>query len=262
MKLSDGLIVLGLGVVGALQLFYLREEAATRAPVLTSIVPPVTAVSRPATPPENPALVEPAPPAVAAPPPSAPLLGERWMEATVDALLAEHGGLGLTPDEVAGLKDVYATCQNVRTTYEAEIAEVLSISGSQAKIRIPPYPVAGARLQQLFNDELKAELGEDRYGAVDDYLGDTFEVAFKWFGAAVQELDVELKRDPREGLMYRITARMDFADTVNPELGMNETRLFSTTSRYAFAAETVATGEWRPLARHFPRLPDAATAWR
>jgi hypothetical protein len=264
MKLSDVLTLVGVVVVGGLQLAYLREEAATRAPLPAVNVPaprPAPASVVPAAvaaqPPPAPAS---APEAPAAPP--VPLLGDQWLAATVDALLENQPDLKLTADEVAGLKEVYGYCQTVRTSFEADIAEVLSLTGTHARLRIPPYPVAGARLQQMFHDELKAELGEERYGDVDDHLGDTFEIAFKWFGAAVQVLDVELKRDPTEGLLYRIVARMDFADTVDPELGQNETRLFSTTSQYALKPETVATGEWRPLARHFPRLPDPATAGR
>jgi hypothetical protein len=262
MKGSDALVGLGLLLVAGVQFTLLREDHVPQVPT------PAAAVAAPrertsATPSKPKTDAAPTPVvSTAAPSPEVslseepPLLGERWAEAMLDEVLKLHPELKLTPEEVAGLKEVYVLCQNVRTSYEAEIVEVESMNSTHARLRIPPYPAAGAKLQQLFHEELKAELGEERYGDVDDHLGNTFEVAFKWFGASVQLLDVELKRDPDQGLLYRIVARMDFADAVDPELGMNETRLFSTTSHYTFKAETVATGEWRPLARHFPRLPD------
>ena len=266
MRASDVAVGLVLVVAGGLQWFYLHEEAATRAPMPAPVLgaekapPAVVAAGPPRAPVPEP--VAPTPPAEAPTPTHGPLLGESWMAETVDGILAQHQELNLTAEEVAGLKDVYAYCQNVRTSYEADIAQIVSLNDNRARIRIPAYPVAGARLQQMFHEELKAELGEQTYGDVDDYLGNTFEVAFKWFGASVQELDVELKRDPAAGLLYRIVARMDFADTVEPELGQNETRLFSTTAHYVLKPETVATGEWRPLARHFPRLPDVGASVR
>lgn len=196
-------------------------------------------------------------PAVEAPPADPiPLLGDDWTAATVDGLLAAHPELQLDAEEAMRLKDLYVTCQNVRTAYEAEIAEVLSISGNRARIRIPPYPEAGARLQRMWEEELTAELGESRSLEVEARLGETFDVAFKMFGAGAQQLDIDLLNNTSEGLMYRINARLDFADMDDPEMGMDESRLFSTTATYVLKPETVATGEWRPLAKHFPRLPD------
>lgn len=195
--------------------------------------------------------------AASAPAPAlVPLLGDAWTAATVDGLLAAHPELQLDAEEAMRLKDVYVTCQNVRTAYEAEIAEVLSITGNHARIRIPPYPEAGARLQQMLEEELTAELGELRSLEVEARLGETFDVAFKMFGAGAQQLEVDLLNNTRDGLMYRILARLDFADMEGPAQGMDESRLFSTTATYVLKPETVATGEWRPLAKHFPRLPE------
>lgn len=185
-----------------------------------------------------------------------PLLGDDWTAATVDSLLDRHPELKLDADEALRLKDVYITCQNVRTAYEAQIAEVLSITANRARIRIPPYPEAGARLQRMWEEELAAELGDSRSLEVEARLGEAFDVAFKMFGAGAQLLEVDLLDNTRDGLMYRINARLDFADLDAPELGMDDSRLFSTTGIYVLKPETVATGEWRPLAKHFPRLPE------
>ena len=189
--------------------------------------------------------------------PAVPLLGDEWTAATVDGLLAQHPELRLDAEETVRLKDIYVYCQNVRTAYEAGIAEVLSITPTRAKIRIPPYPEAGARLQQMWEDELTAELGEERSLEVEARLGETFDVAFKMFGAGAQHLEVDLVRAEQEGWAYRILAQLEFADVDSPELGLDESRLFSTTGTYVLKPETVATGEWRPLAKHFPRLPES-----
>ncbi|HEX2099728.1 MAG TPA: hypothetical protein VHF69_03635 [Candidatus Synoicihabitans sp.] len=226
-------------------------------------LPPLTIETPPAKSPE--VVPPPTPAATAATQPATPAAppitsGDRWLETTLDELVRQHPELQLTDDELTRLREVYVHHQHVRTAFEADIAQVTSIDANRARIRIPPYPVAGARLQQLFVADVNQELGPDVSGAVDEHLGDTLDVAFKWFGASAQELEVELKRDPAEGLMYRIVARMDFADVSDPQLGGDDTRLFSITSHYQFRPETIATGEWRPLARHFPRLPDPASA--
>jgi hypothetical protein len=185
---------------------------------------------------------------------AAPLNGERWLTATLDGLLELHPELKLSSEEVAQLKEIYAYCQQVRTTFEADIAELVAMGETRAQIRIPPYPQAGARLEALWVEEVSAELGENRFDEIDARLGETFEVAFKGFGTSVQLLDVELRRDPQEGLMYRIVARMDYFDPTETG-GLSSTPLITVAASYDLRPETVATGEWRPLARHFPRLP-------
>lgn len=261
MKLSDWALALALGAAAGVQLFIMRAQpGADVAPPPLAATPARTSAASP------PARV--AEPAVTAAPVeadgSAPVVersapswqGERWTEEMLDALLVEHAELELEPDEVARLKEVYVYCQQVRTEFEAEIAEVLAIDASHARIRIPPYPQAGARLEQMLVEELTAELGEESFERVDGSLGETFEVAFKGFGTGAQLLEVELGGDVGTGLWYRIAAQLDFVDPVDPEAGSDGTPLLTTTSNHLLRAETVATGEWRPLARHFPRLPE------
>lgn len=268
MKLRDWGMMFGMSAAAALQLLLVRER--TAAPSLAAASPSATL----AAPAETPAAEQPeevgaagvvsseadapveAPPAAT----SAPAWdGERRMEEALDVLLVSRDELELSPDEVRRLKDVYAYGQHVRTSFEAGIAEVLSIDDTHARIFIPAYPEAGARLEQLLVEEFSAELGEEAFARVDGSLGEVLEVAFKGFGAGAQLLDVDLVDDGEAGLWYHIDAQVEFVDPVDPEAGSDGTPLLTITSSHLLRAETVASGEWRPLARHFPRLPEPVT---
>ncbi len=104
--------------------------------------------------------------------------------------LQEYGqGLELTEAESAELKRVFVFHQQVRLRYEADIARVVS-TAETVTITIPPYPAAGAQLQERFLTAIEKTLGPDRTNTLIFRMMPKLEYLFEGFGLDQQEIVV------------------------------------------------------------------------
>lgn len=115
-----------------------------------------------------------------------------------------HRELKLSTEELQKLELVYVDAVRKRTTYEASIAKVESVSPNERTITIPKYPEQGALIEADLYAKIAAAIGNARAEKLQQVLRSELYVRNFGFGDAEQKLVVRLSTAVPNGIVYEI----------------------------------------------------------
>jgi hypothetical protein len=116
-------------------------------------------------------------------------------EVSGDVQLARHfrsviagggTGLGLTPQEVNRLVADLLEFQEIHADLVGRYAQETHYDPTSTTVHVPPFPVEGKALRDLFHQRLKTDFPEEKFERIDAELGNYIEMTFHGFGIADQ----------------------------------------------------------------------------
>lgn len=120
--------------------------------------------------------------------------GEAYLRGQIKFLLNSKRELVLSDAEQNHIVEIYYLFQSIRADFEAKLVQDTSSRPDALSVKIDPYPEAGKRLRDLFQQELINKLGRDRFEYLDDYMGEIFDSRFLGFGICVQTVTISVQK--------------------------------------------------------------------
>lgn len=158
-------------------------------------------------------------------------------------------GQGITRKELQTLLNIYAEFQEIRVTFEKSLFQIVASDDRRLSVSVPPYPVEGSAMRELFHQRLKTEFSREKYEKIDDYLGEYFDQRFSGFGISKQTITVE--KEPNSELL-KITKEVVVSPGLTPSGIQTEVRFGGNSSTSRLSRDQLKVGEFsfiEPLIR-------------
>ena len=109
-------------------------------------------------------------------------------------LQANAAELKLTPEQTERLASDYLEFQEIYAEQATRFLQETSFDPASVSVRVPPYPVEGKLLREMFYRRLETDFPEGKSAEIREQLGGYFDNAFRGFGQTDQTFTI--KRSP------------------------------------------------------------------
>jgi hypothetical protein len=181
--------------------------------------------------------------------------GETQLEHLLRSIVTANAEeLKLTPAEVDQLASAYLEFQEIHAELASRFLQETSFDPASVTLRLPPYPVEGKLLRDMFNRRLATDFPGEKGAAIQEQMGVFFDNAFRGFGVTEQSFTIKRSAEVPDAFEVTWEAKVPEGQTagaLNPDVSFAGSS--GTTLLYR---EQVATGEYRflgsVLERRFP----------
>lgn len=183
--------------------------------------------------------------------------GAELLASIMGGLMRSYGqDLHLTESEMKALLDSYVFHQQVRSAFEAEVAQ-MTLSSDALTILVPPYPKVGRRLYEMWSGEVTETLGAERADLLLKRIMPLAEPLFHGFGQDTQQIVVKMSASTPREESYEVT-RTQTATKPRPSISGEKSSLFTgNSSGYTVTGQNLDGGEFANFAPYFRQLRDA-----
>jgi hypothetical protein len=171
-----------------------------------------------------------------------------------DLILAmvRHPELNLSQTEMEKMLTVYLDATNKRTTYEASIAKVESVSATERRLVIPPYPLEGRKIEDELYKNFATILGDGRAASVENALRSELYFRNYGYGQSEQTITVRLEEISPPDVHYEITHSVAAIHSVtkDPSGGVRDVNLAVKGARSVLPLRDL--GSYNAMLQFFP----------
>jgi hypothetical protein len=183
--------------------------------------------------------------------------GENQLEHLLRSVVnANAEALKLTPDQVNRLASDYLEFQEIYAEQVSRFIQETSFDPTSVSVKIPPYPVEGKLLRDMFYERLKTDF-TDRSADIHEQLGGFFDNAFRGFGETEQSFSI--KRSPEVPNAFEVQWDAKLPEGAPANTANSDTGFAGSSGTTLLYREQVQTGDFRFLGGVIERrFPDTA----
>lgn len=180
--------------------------------------------------------------------------GEQPIEHMLRGIVSVNADeLGLTPQEVDRLVAETLEFHEIHTEIIARYLREMSFDPNVVLLRVPPFPVEGKALRDLYHQRLTAALSEEKMKRIQEQIGGYLDQSFRGFGIAEQIYT--LTRSPENPSAFELGWEIKVPDGQTPS-GLDPGLSYPGSAGRAYLTrEQITSGEYRFLApaieKHF-----------
>ncbi|MEO6004620.1 MAG: hypothetical protein ABIZ04_14625 [Opitutus sp.] len=175
---------------------------------------------------------------------------DHMFRSVVQANAAE---LKLTPEQTERLASDYLEFQEIYAEQAARFLQETSFDPASVSVRLPPYPVEGKLLREMFYRRLETNFSKEKSAEIRDQLGGYFDNTFRGFGQTAQSFTITRSAEVANAFEVQWNAKIPEGQ---PAGSMVDGGFAGSSGTALLYREQVQSGEYRFLGpvidRRFP----------